>query len=344
MMGRCSAGLRVFVVFVALGGGAGAAGCSGAAPTDDDPRAFFAGKTMTYIVATEAGGGYDAYGRLVSQYLGKRLGARNVVVKNIPGGGHIVGTNELYRARPDGLTIGMFNSGLIYAQLLERRGFHARLDRMSWVGKAGGEPRVFVTSKLSGFRSIEDVRRAGRPLLVAAGGVGTEGYIESTLLTAAMRLPTRVVLGLASRDAQLSMMRGDTEAQLVSASTGRPLLDGGHGYAIMRVGSGPGVDDRVPDAATILTTDDGRRLVALIQSVATLGRWTAGPPGIPADRLAVLRDAHAAALADPELLAAAKRLQLPIQPMDGATLADAVTRVLAQPPATLALLHAADSR
>ena len=320
------------------------AGCGSAVPANGDPKAFFAGKTLTYIVATEAGGGYDAYGRLVSQYIGKYLGTRNVVVKNVPGGGHIVGTNELYRARPDGLTLGMFNSGLIYAQLLERKGFHARLDRMSWVGKAGGEPRVLVTSTQSGFKSIEDVKRARRPLLVAAGGVGTEGYIEGTMLASALGLPTRVVLGLATRDAQLSMMRGDTEAQFVSASSSRPLLDGGYGVAIMRIGSGPGVDAQVPDAATLLTTDDGRRLVTLIQTVAMLGRWTAGPPDIPAERLNVLRQAHAAALSDPDLLAAAKRLELPIEPMDGATLADAVARALAQPTATVSLLHAADSR
>jgi tripartite-type tricarboxylate transporter receptor subunit TctC len=314
------------------------AACSSAAPDSGDPKAFFAGKTLTYIVATEAGGGYDTYGRLVSQYLGQQLGVRTVVVKNVPGGGHIVGTNELYRARSDGLTLGMFNSGLIYAQLLGRRALHAKLDQMSWIGKAGGEPRVLITSKQSGFRSIEDVRRAGRPLLMAVGGVGTEGYIDSTLLTSAVGFTTKVVLGLATRDSQLSMMRGDTEAQFVSASTGRPLLEGGYGQAIMRVGSGPGVDDRVPDAAAIVTTDDGRRLVTLIQSVATLSRWTAGPPGIPAERLAVLRAAHAAALNDPGLIAAARKLGLPIQPMDGAALSDAIARVLKQPSETLALL------
>jgi tripartite-type tricarboxylate transporter receptor subunit TctC len=335
------AGLRVVVLVFTLAAAGGAAGCARPAPASNDPRAFFAGKTLTYIVATEAGGGYDAYGRLVSQYLVKHLGMRNVVVKNVPGGGHIVGTNELYRARPDGLTIGMFNSGLVYAQLLERRGFHAKLDRMSWIGKAGGEPRVLVTSKQSGFRSVDDVKRAGRPLLMAAGGVGTEGYIEATLLTAAVGMRTRVILGLATREAQLSMMRGETEGQFVSASSSRPLLDGGYGQAILRVGSGPGVDDRVPDAATLLTTDDGRRLIALIQSVAELGRWTAGPPGISPDRLAVLRIAHAAAVADPELLAAAKKLQLPIQPMGGAAVEDAVKRLLAQPPATVSLLASA---
>jgi hypothetical protein len=164
------------------------------------------------------------------------------------------------------------------------------------------------------------------------------------MLTAALGLPTRVVLGLATRDAQLSMMRGDTEAQFVSASSGRPLLEGGFGVAILRVGSGPGVDERVPDAAALLTTEDGRRLVALIHTVAMLGRWTAGPPDIPAERLTVLRQAHAAALADPALLSAATRLELPIAPMDGASLADAVARVLAQPQATVSLLHAADTR
>jgi len=316
------------------------AGCA-AAPPSDDPKAFFAGKTLTYIVATEAGGGYDAYGRLISQYLGQRLGVRSVVVKNVPGGGHIVGTNELYRARPDGLTIGMFNSGLIYAQILGRRGLHARLDQMSWIGKAGGEPRLLITSSQSGFRSIEDIRRAGRPLLMAAGGVGTEGYIDATLLAAAVGLRTRVVLGLATRDAQLSMMRGDTEAQFVSASTSRPLLEGGFGHIIMRVGGGAGVDERVPDAAALVTTDDGRRLVALLQSVATLARWTAGPPGIPLDRLAVLRAAHEAALRDPGLLASAKKLDLLIQPMDGAALTEAIKRVLAQPAETVALLASA---
>jgi hypothetical protein len=109
----------------------------------------------------------------------------------------------------------------------------------------------------------------------------------------------------------------------------------------MRVGSGPGVDERVPDAATVVTTDDGRRLVALIQSVATLSRWTAGPPGIAANRLAFLREAHMAALRDPDLLSTAKKLELQIMPMDGATLSAAVSRVLAQPPATLALLASA---
>src|SRR4029077_12338523 len=84
--------------------------------------AQFKGKTITYIVATSPGGGYDTYGRLISRYLQKYLPGSRVVVRNVPGAGHIVGANTIYAAKPDGLTIGMFNTGLIYDQLIKRQG------------------------------------------------------------------------------------------------------------------------------------------------------------------------------------------------------------------------------
>src|SRR5215470_3264579 len=75
---------------------------------------MFKDKTITYIVATGPGGGYDAYGRLVARFMQKYLPGSRVIVRNVPGAGHIVGANTLYTARPDGLTIGTFNTGLIY--------------------------------------------------------------------------------------------------------------------------------------------------------------------------------------------------------------------------------------
>jgi tripartite-type tricarboxylate transporter receptor subunit TctC len=83
---------------------------------------YYSGKTITYIIATSPGGGYDAYGRLIGQNLGEKLGASKVLFKNLPGAGHIIGANTLYAAKPDGLTIGTFNTGLIYAQILNQPG------------------------------------------------------------------------------------------------------------------------------------------------------------------------------------------------------------------------------
>jgi len=319
-------------------------GCTGAdvgGRAPEDARAFFTGKTMTYIVATEPGGGYDTYGRLVSKYLGKHLGLNHVVVKNVAGGSHLLGTNQIYTARPDGLTLGTFNAGLIYAQLLRRDGLHADLKRMSWVGKAGDEPRFFTVSKRSGFRSFDDVRRAGRPLLLGANGVGNEGYYDTLLLARALGLQVKLVFGLPTRDAQLSMMRGEIDGEIGSASSHRQFVRNGYGHTVLRVGHGEDADAQIPDANDLVTTAEGKALVALVRAQSTLMRWTAGPPAIPDDRLAVLRDGYMAALRDPALIAEARKFDIPIVPMDGATLAKEVERALAQSPEALALIASA---
>ncbi len=98
-----------------------------------------------------------------------------VVVKNVPGGGHIVGANEVFSARPDGLTLGTFNSGLIYAQLLRRDGLRANLGRMGWVGKASGEPRVLVLSKHPGSDPLKTLDAHWPPVGGAARPVGADG-------------------------------------------------------------------------------------------------------------------------------------------------------------------------
>jgi len=83
---------------------------------------FYKGQTVTYIVATSPGGGYDLYGRLVAEYMQKYLPGSTFVVKNVPGAGHIVGANTIYASKSDGLTIGTFNTGLIYSQIIKRDG------------------------------------------------------------------------------------------------------------------------------------------------------------------------------------------------------------------------------
>ena len=64
-------------------------------------RDFYKGKKLTYIVATSAGGGYDAYGRLITKFMAKKLDA-TILVKNMPGAGHIIGANYIFAAEPDG--------------------------------------------------------------------------------------------------------------------------------------------------------------------------------------------------------------------------------------------------
>ena len=117
---------------------------AGSPPPAQTGADFYKGKTVTYIVATAPGGGYDLYGRLVAEYMQKYLPGSTFVVKNMPGAGHLIGTNTIYASKPDGLTIGTFNTGLIYNQLIGLDGVKFDLNKMSWIGKAASDPRVFT--------------------------------------------------------------------------------------------------------------------------------------------------------------------------------------------------------
>src|SRR6185295_11716300 len=113
------------------------------------------------------GGGYDTYGRLIARYMQRHLPGSRIVVKNVPGAGNIIGANTIYAAKPDGLTIGMFNTGLIYDQLIKRNGVQFDLAKFSWIGKAATEARALLISSKSGFKSFDDMLKAKAPIKFA---------------------------------------------------------------------------------------------------------------------------------------------------------------------------------
>src|SRR5487761_1057066 len=127
-------------------------------------NALFENKTITYIVATTPGGGYDTYGRLIARYLQIHLPGSRIVVKNVPGAGNIIGANTIYASRPDGLTIGMFNTGLIYDQLIHREGVQFDLTRFSWIGKAADDTRGLLIATNSPYKNIGDLMKAKTPI------------------------------------------------------------------------------------------------------------------------------------------------------------------------------------
>jgi len=299
---------------------------------------FFDGKTITYIVATKPGGGYDTYGRLIAKYLEKHLPGARVIVKNVPGAGHIIGTNQLYHAKPDGLTIGSFNTGLIYAQLLKREGIRFDLRQMSWIGKAASEPRVLVVGIDSGIASIQDLQRAADPVRLASSGIGTSSHNETALLGHALGLNVKIIPGYGGTEGEMGIMRGEVAGTLGSYSSLRPFVDNGFGRMVLRVGGDSGAIGSVPTVRDLVSDNDGRAIAALIESQTELGRLTAGPPGIPSDRLALLRGAYEKALSDADLRQQANRLSIPIDPLFGEAVAANVGLALTQPPASVALL------
>ena len=73
---------------------------------------FYQGKTITMVVASTVGGGYDLWARLTARHIVKHIpGHPSIVVQNMPGAGNIIGANYVYGvAKPDGLTLGASQS------------------------------------------------------------------------------------------------------------------------------------------------------------------------------------------------------------------------------------------
>ena len=298
-------------------------------------RDFYKDKTVTYIVATTAGGGYDLYGRLVSDFMQKYLPGSTFVVKNVPGAGHLVGANTIYASKPDGLTIGTFNTGLLYSQLMGTEGVRFDLTKMSWIGKAGSDPRMLTVKAELPIRSLTDLQGFKEPLNFSTSGIGSAAYVETVLLSKALKLPADIKTGYNGFEDQMAMRRGEIHVAISSRSSWEPFVKAGNGRFIVQIG---GRQSDVPQLIDQVTDPSVKALIALVQSQGDISRLTAGPPGIPADRLAALREAYREALHDPELQAKAEKLERPVDPAFGEDVLAQIKAALNQSPETITLL------
>ncbi len=305
--------------------------------TAADADKSFKGQTVTYIVATSAGGGYDFYGRLVSEFMERNLPGSTFVVKNAPGAGHVIGANQIYAAKPDGLTIGSFNTGVLYGQIVGLKGIQFDLKKMSWIGKAASEQRVILISATSPIKSFGDLKRASN-VIFSTSGVGSAAYVEMRVLVELFNLPVKLVTGYTGTDDKMAMRRGEVTGTMASRSSNQDFVDNGYGRFIAQVG---GTQKDVPQLATYADTPEAKALIALFQSQAEISRLTAGPPDIPADRLRALRTAYTKAVNDKEFRAKAAKGGREVDPASGEQVEELVKAALDLPPRIVAMLKEA---
>ncbi len=311
---------------------------AGAAHAQVQASGYYSGKTVTYIVATAPGGNYDSYGRLIAEYMQRHLKGSTFIVKNMPGAGHLIGANAIYASKPDGLTVGTFNTGLIYTQIAGHKGIRFDLKNMAWIGKAATDPRVVVVASQSSVQTFDDIVSSKDILNFATSGPGGANYVEILGLAATMKLPLKMLSGYNGTDDQLAMRRGEITGTIASRSSFDQVIKNGYGRYISQFG---GLEKDLPQMITLVKGDDARRLVELITVQGDIARLTAAPPGTPAPQLNELRAAYKMALEDDELRARAKKSEMPIEPLYGDDVAKAVATSLQQPPRVVELLREA---
>jgi tripartite-type tricarboxylate transporter receptor subunit TctC len=157
---------------------------------------YYKGKTIRVVVATTAGGGFDAYTRTIVRHMGKHVPGRpTFVVENMPGAGHLIGANHMYRvAKPDGLTLGHFQGGLFLYQLLGRQGIEFDAAKFEFIGAPVTDNRACAFTKASGITSMDRWLAAKTPVKIGGIGGGATEDIPR-VLAATTTLPIQLVSG-----------------------------------------------------------------------------------------------------------------------------------------------------
>jgi len=281
--------------------------------------AFFKGKVIEFYVPYAIGGGFDAYGRGLKPMLEKYIPGVTVVVRNLPGGGGLTGTNQLFRAKADGLTIGIINGpGMVFNQILGTREALFDLNKMSWIGRVNADTHVLVVSNASPIRTVQDLKNAKRTIVMAQTGKGSDDFFLSYMAFKALGIPLRNVVGFQSApEAIMGVLRAEEDGFMDSYSTLEKLIKDGELRVVFQVAMSR-QDSRIKQSPTLLELvgENAREITAGATSVFAFERPIAGPPGIPPERLAVLREALWASLHDPVMIDWSKKVR-PILPLRG---------------------------
>jgi len=271
-------------------------------------KPFYDGKVMTIIVTTKPGGGYDWYGRLVAQYMQKYLPGSTFIVKNIPGGGHIIGLNTLYKAKPNGLTLGTFNRAVGLTQVVGAKGVKFDFAKLSWLGSPCSELYAYIVNPKM-FKNIDEVLKADK-IRLAAEGLGSVSYVNPLMMYQALEQTNfQISTGYSGAEMEMALIRGEADGIWGSVGSRMALFESGDGRAVVLVGrEKPAQLKDVPFIEDVLTKESQKPVVKLLRGIQLVGRPFAGPPGIPEDRLKILRDAFEKACKDPEAVAIAQKV------------------------------------
>ncbi|HWP35471.1 MAG TPA: tripartite tricarboxylate transporter substrate-binding protein [Thermodesulfobacteriota bacterium] len=319
--------LGVGVVLLAGLAAATAAGRGAAAP-------FYEGKTLTIVVGHDPGGGHDRVARLVARHLPKHLpGNPTVVVQNMPGAHGIIAANHLYNvAKPDGLTVGTFDPNLILGQLVKVEGIRFDLARFAWIGSVSSETTVLTVRTDLPVTSFADIQKLKEPLVIAASGPGASSYDFPALLKTYLGANLRIVGGYkSSADMMLAVERKEADGVALFYTSVKPLIDRGVVRPVIRTRAVEAGLEHLPVDEELAPTPLARAVLALQGVAGVIGRPYVAPPGTPADRLEVLREAFAKVTRDPEAIAEAARGRITFEYLPGPAALKAIQEVFSQP-------------
>lgn len=304
---------------------------------------FYKGKTIRVIVGGSAGGGFDIYTRAMARHMGKHIpGNPSLVVENMTGAGTFIAAKYVHgSAKPDGLSIGMFNGGLILGQVLGMKSIDIDMRELEFLGVPVQDNPVCAVRRESGVTNMDQWFASKTSIKLGGLSPGNSTSDVARILAASLNLPIQLVEGYkGTNEVRLAVDGGELHGGCWAWETLKTAwaraLPAGEVNVVLQVSAKKQPDlPSVPLALDLAKTDEARQLLkAGAIDPAAIVRVYVTTPRVPKDRLQILRNAFAKTLVDPDFVAEAKKGNLDINPLTGEEVKKLVDDLFKLPPAT----------
>ncbi len=268
--------------------------------------AGFPEKTIEFIIPYGPGGGFDTYVRKFAPEIEKFLPNKvNVVPKNIPGGGGRKALSQVWRAKPDGYTIAIFNMpGMALDKILGKKA-NFDIGKFTWISKIGHSPYVLAVGAKGKYQSFKDLQSA-KGLKYAVTSPSSTSYVAGKILAKATGLDVTFLPGYKGSSAiSLSLIRGDTQLSLFADNSFAKYAKGGDVKGVLSL------EDVSPIKGMPTVKDIGKPDLTALATERLVG----GPPGMPKEIVKILEDAIMKAGASAAIQEWAKQTDQVIKPL-----------------------------
>ena len=288
-----------------------------AAIASEDIAGFYEGKTVRFIVGWSPGGGYDAYARLLTTQLKKRLKC-TAIVQNMPGAGGLVAMNYMYNtAKKNGLFLSITPTGLPLTQAIGTRGVQFDCNKFNWLVSFVRDTHVIGVAPDSPYKSLKDLQTLkslkggttdvtsalGQPLIMAAEALGMDH------MKIVSGYPGTSECFLAVQRGEVDFTAGSIHHYLKKKAPLRPL-------SAISEKRNPKLPD-VPALTEFGIKKGAERMLEILFAARGSGRGIITAPGVPKEKVDFLREILMDCLEDGELLKRAKKVNLDIDPLPG---------------------------
>ena len=307
------------------------------AASADPAGEFYKGKTVRIVNWSSPGGEYDLHGRLLARYLGRHLpGEPTVIQEYMTGAGGIVAANYMSNLAPrDGTVLGIMNNGLPLFQTLGAESTRYDAAKMNWLGAIASAPEIMIAWHTAPVKSFRDLLSS--EFIIGATGRDSASWMVPVTMNALLGTKIKPLLGYkGGGDVNLAIENGEIMGRLNAWSgmkATKPDWISERKISVLvqsALVSAPDLSG-VPLLVGLAKNDDDRAIFRIFAATAVLGRPLAATPGVPEERVGVLRAAVAATMKDPDFIGEATRQHVEIAPVPGERLEELVGSILATP-------------